>query len=55
MIEMLSYILYAQFLFYLYQTFFLMLGIATLLVVLYIVVGLLLWKRYMQRGEDVSQ
>ena len=47
---MLSYILYAQFLFYLWQMLFLILGIATLLIGLYIVVGVLLLKRT-KRGD----
>ncbi len=47
---MVGYLLYAQVLFYLWQMLFLILGIATVIVVLYIVVGLLLLKRT-RRGE----
>ncbi len=48
---MVGYLLYAQVLFYLWQMLALILGIATLLISLYIVVGLLLLKRT-RRGED---
>ena len=47
---MVGYLLYAQFLFYLWQMLALILGIATLLISLYIVVGLLLLKRT-RRGD----
>ena len=47
---MVGYLLYAQVLFYLWQMLALILGIATLLISLYIVVGVLLLKRT-RRGD----
>ena len=47
---MVGYMLYAQVLFYIWQMLALILGIATLLISLYIVVGVLLLKRT-KRGD----
>jgi len=47
---MVGYMLYAQVLFYIWQMLALILGIATLLISLYIVVGVLLLKRT-RRGD----